>query len=145
MPFVEFLASYHNRAGFDCGKEPLNRFIREIAKQNADRNLGVTQVIVPEAGSSEIIAYYTLVTRTVETQSLPERSLPRGEVGVILLGRLAVDLRYQGQGIGKRILLRAMADTANAAKRLGYLPSCSMRSMTKPGTGILVSISVSKR
>ncbi len=119
MPFVEFLDSYHDRASFDCGKEPLNRYLREVARQNAERNLGVTQVIVPTLGSSDVMGYFTLVTRTVEAEVIPEKRLPRGPVGVTLLGRLAVDNRYQGQGLGKRMLLRAMAETEAAARRIG--------------------------
>jgi len=118
-PFVEFLAPHHDRASFDCGKEPLNRYLREVARQNADRYLGVTQVVVPEPGAAVVMGYFTLVTRAVESETLPEKKLPRGPVGVILLGRLAVDVHYQGQGLGKRILLRAMAETEAAARRVG--------------------------
>ncbi len=119
MPFVEFLAAHHDRAAFDCGKEPLNRYLREVARQSADRNLGVTQVVVPAPGAASLLGYFTLVTRTVESHVLPEKRLPRGPVGVVLLGRLAVDVGYQGQGLGKRLLLRAMAETEAASRRVG--------------------------
>lgn len=119
MSFVEFLGPDHDRRSFDCGKEPLNRFLREQARQNADRFLGATQVVVPELGTSTIQGYFTLVTRTVEGPSLPEKRVPRGPVGVVLLGQLAVDLRHQGFGLGKRMLLRAMAETEHAARRVG--------------------------
>lgn len=119
MAVVEFLSSYHDRAGFDCGKEPLNRYLKETARQSADRNLGVTQVVVEEAGATSIMGYFTLVTRTVESAEFNEKKLPRGLIGVTLLGRLATDHRYQGQGLGKRMLLRAMAETEIAARRIG--------------------------
>jgi GNAT superfamily N-acetyltransferase len=119
MPVVEFLSAHHDRAAFDCGKEPLNRYLKEVARQSADRNLGVTQVIVPSAGESQIMGYFTLVTRTVESPTLDEKRLPRGPIGVTLLGRLATDTRYQGQGLGKRMLLRAMAETEAASRRIG--------------------------
>ena len=119
MPFVEFLHSGHDRASFDCGKEPLNRFLKEVARQSADRNLGVTQVVVPEPGAASVMGYFTLVTRTVEAAVVPEKRLPQGPLGVVLLGRLAVDTRYQGQGLGKRMLLRAMAETEAASRHIG--------------------------
>ncbi len=120
MPFVEFLASHHKRQGFDCGKEPLNRFLREQARQNADRYLGATHVVVPSPGSEIIQGYFTLVTRTVEAVSFPEaRKLPRGPIGVVLLGQLAVDRSYHRQGLGAQMLLRAMAETEQAALRVG--------------------------
>lgn len=119
MPFVEFLAAHHNRAAFDCGKEPLNRYLRETARQSADRNLGVTQIIVPDVQSPTVMGYFTLLTRIVSAAALPEKRLPRGDIGVALLGRLAVDVRYTRQGLGERMLLRAMAETEFAARRIG--------------------------
>jgi GNAT superfamily N-acetyltransferase len=119
LPVVEFLAPHHDRVAFDCGKGPLNRYLRETARQNADRNLGVTRVIVPAAAASRIMGYFTLLTRTVEADVLPEKRLPPGGIGVVLLGRLAVDRRYAGQGLGQRMLLRAMAETEAAARRVG--------------------------
>ncbi|MGO8674141.1 MAG: GNAT family N-acetyltransferase [Capsulimonadaceae bacterium] len=119
MPIVEQLARYHDRGSFDCGKERLNRYLREVARQVADRNLGVTQVVVPASGASSMIGYFTLVTRTVESDVVPEKRLPQGPIGVVLLGRLAVDRRYQGQRIGQRMLLRAMAETEAASRRVG--------------------------
>ncbi len=120
MPYVEFLAPHHRRQDFDCGKDPLNRFLRERARQNADRYLGATHVLVGTPGHSEIQAYFTLVTRTVESPSFPEsKKLPQGPIGVVLLGQLAVDRRWHGQGLGSQMLLRAMAETEQAALRVG--------------------------
>jgi GNAT superfamily N-acetyltransferase len=119
LPFVAFLSPHHDRASFDCGKEPLNRYLREVARQSADRNLGVTQVVVPEPQAAAIMGYFTLLTRTVEAATLSEKRLPMGAVGVALLGRLATDRRYAGQGLGERMLLRAMAETETAARRIG--------------------------
>lgn len=117
--YVEFLGPHHDRKSFDCGREPLNRFLHERARQNADRFLGATQVVVPQPGASRIQGYFTLVTRTVEGPSLPEKRVPPGPIGVVLLGQLAVDRRHQGQGLGPRMLLRAMAETEQAASRVG--------------------------
>lgn len=120
MPFVEFLGPRHDRKSFDCGQETLNRFLREQARQNADRFLGATHVVVPEHGSPEIQGYFTLVTRSVEGGPLVEaRKLPPGPIGVVLLGQLAVDQRHQKKGLGAQILLRAMAETERAAQRVG--------------------------
>lgn len=119
MPIVEFLGSHHNRASFDCGKPALNDFLQKQARQNADRNVGVTHVVVPQKGAARVLAFYTLVTRTVESALVPERKLPDGPIGVVLLARLAVDKSAQGQGLGKQILLRAMADTQRVARTVG--------------------------
>lgn len=120
MSYVEPLAGHHDRAYFDCGKEPLTRFIQQQAKQNANRHLGVTHVVVEEHGSPQIQGYFTLVTRTVDSIATPSsKKLPQGPIGVILLGRLAVDLRFQGRRLGRRMLLRSMAEVKRAAGSIG--------------------------
>ena len=120
MSYIENLGPHHDRAHFDCGKEPLNRFLQQQAKQNADRYLGVTHVVVAKPGDSRIQGYFTLVTRTVESTDIPSKKRwPTGPVGVVLLGRLAVDLDYQGQRLGQRMLLRAMAEVQLAARKMG--------------------------
>lgn len=120
MPVVELLQAHHDRKSFDCGKPVLNEFLQKHARQNADRNVGVTHVVVPEAGSPRILGYYTVVTRTIESALVPNNNkLPRGPLGVVLLGRLAVDKSAQGHGLGKRMLLRAVRQTEQAAKEIG--------------------------
>src|SRR6266566_5192190 len=120
MAVVELLQAHHDRKSFDCGKPSLNEFLQKQARQNADRNVGVTHVVVAEAGNPRILAFYTLVTRTIESGLLPDnRKLPRGPLGVVLLGRLAVDKSSQGQGLGKRMLLRAIRQTEQAARSIG--------------------------
>ena len=94
MSYAEFLAPHHDRQSFDCGKPPLNHWLQSQAKQNADRHLGVTHIVVPTPNSPQIQGYFSLVTRTVESEVLPaKKRLPRGPIGVILLSRLAVDKR----------------------------------------------------
>lgn len=120
MPVVELLQGHHDRRRFDCGEPSLNEFLCKQARQNADRNVGVTHVVVPEAGSPHILGYYTVVTRTIESALIPEsRKLPRGPLGVVLLGRLAVDRGAQGQGLGRRMLLRAIRQTERASREIG--------------------------
>jgi GNAT superfamily N-acetyltransferase len=119
MPVVELLQTHHDRAGFDCGNASLNNFLRNQARQNMDRNVGVTHVVVATAGDIKILAYYTLVTRTIERDIIPDSRLPNGPIGVVLLGRLAVDSRVQRRGLGKRMLLRAMKQTLIASMDVG--------------------------
>ena len=120
----ETLSSHHDREGFDCGKAPLNDFLKRVARQNADRNIGVTTVVLPESGSSKILGYYTLVVRTVSREIVSTdmpggRRLPSGEIGVVLLGRLATATEAQGQGVGKFLLLRAISKVEIASREMG--------------------------
>lgn len=115
----EVLQSHHDRQGFDCGHPALNEFLHKQARQNADRNVGVTHVAVENAGDSEILAYYTLVTRALNRDMFPAKKLPRGDIGVVLLGRLAVDNRAKSQGIGRLCVANAMQQVTRAADEIG--------------------------
>jgi hypothetical protein len=119
MPIVELLQSHHDRAGFDCGNTSLNNFLQHQARQNMDRNVGVTHVVVELKGDTKILGYYTLVTRTVDREVIPAKRLPSGPIGVVLLGKLAVDISAQRRGLGKRMLIRSMKQTLSAATEVG--------------------------
>jgi len=119
VPIVELLQSHHDRATFDCGNTSLNNFLRHQARQNMDQHVGVTHVVVEAAGDTKILGYYTLVTRTIDRDIIPAKGLPSGPIGVVLLGRLAVDIAAQRRGLGKRMLLRSMKQTLSAATEVG--------------------------
>ncbi len=119
-PFYEPLAAHHDRAGFDCGEASLNEFLQKRARQNAERNVGVTHVVVATTGATAILGYYTLLVRSVEREDFANaKKLPSGEIGVALLARLAVSQNVQGHGLGTQMLLRAITQTERAARDLG--------------------------
>lgn len=118
--FFEPLGAHHDRAGFDCGEASLNEFLQQRARQNAERNLDVTHVVVTDPGETAILGYYTLLVRSIERESFASaKKLPPGEIGVALLARLAVSRTAQAQGIGTQMLLRAIVQTERAARDLG--------------------------
>ena len=119
MAVVELLQPHHDRKSFRCGKPALDEFLHRQARQNADRNLGVAHVVVESTGSSEILGYYTLVTRTIDRSPIPAKGMPAGPVGVVLLGRLAVSAPAQGKGLGRLMLLRAIRQTEEASRVIG--------------------------
>lgn len=120
LPTFERLAAHHDRAAFDCGEASLNLFLQRLARQNANRNFGVTHVAVAAPGDARVLGYYTLLVRSVERAPWPQASkLPPDGVGVVLLGRLAVAKSAQGQRIGTTMLLRALKQTEVAAQTLG--------------------------
>jgi len=109
---VEPLGRHHDRAGFSCGNETLNRYLKEIARQDARRLVAAPFVLVDETVPKTILGYYTLSSFSVSLADLPEevaRKLPSyPNVPVTLLGRLAVDHRYQGRGLGAFLLMDAL-------------------------------------
>jgi GNAT superfamily N-acetyltransferase len=107
----EPLGRQHNRAAFACGIEELDRYFRERARQDMDRNIAVVFVLY-DTIEDRVAGFYTLSTHSVRLQSLPPdvaRKLPRyDQLPVVLLGRLALDQRYAGQGLGEVLLLNAL-------------------------------------
>jgi GNAT superfamily N-acetyltransferase len=107
---VEPLGSHHDRASFVSGAEPLDRYVRSQAGQDARKNMAAPFVLVLSHGT--IGGYYTLSATAVKLSDLPDqtaRRLPRYPlVPATLLGRLAVDRRFQGKGYGRFMLADAL-------------------------------------
>ncbi len=114
---IEPLTKHHNRENFDCGEESLNAFLKKFARQNDERGLGKTYIIVEE-GTTEILGYYTLSGGSVSSEKIPE-NLPRYPVPVVHLGRLAVDKGAKGQGLGEILLFDALRRILKIADELG--------------------------
>ncbi len=118
---IKLLDKQHERAGFDCGEESLNAFLRNHAGQNARRDISRTYVVTAD-GSPLIAGYYTLSSGSVMFADLPDelsRRLPKYPVPTAHLGRLAVDCRYQGQGLGGILLVDALNRACSLADRIG--------------------------
>jgi GNAT superfamily N-acetyltransferase len=113
---VEPLASSHDRSGFESGVEPLNRYFRTQASQDARKNMAAPFVLLLPDGT--IAGYYTLSSTSVQLAELPAqtmRKLPRYPlVPATLLGRLAVDRRQQGKGYGRFLLADALYRSARS-------------------------------
>ncbi|MGB0385234.1 MAG: GNAT family N-acetyltransferase [Ardenticatenaceae bacterium] len=93
-----------NRKEFKSRQAQLDRFFHRYASQNQFRhNIGVTYIATDE---ESIYGYVTVATGSIEKEILPKGSkLPRNyPLPILRLGRMAVDARYQGQGIGKMLL-----------------------------------------
>jgi hypothetical protein len=91
-------AAAHDRSGFDCDAEPLNRYLREQASQDIRRR--VAACFVALADGRRIAAYYTLAAASLLLTDLPastRRKLPRyPTVPAVRMGRLAVDRAFKG-------------------------------------------------
>lgn len=86
-----------------------------------NQQAGAAQTYVGLAGE-DMAGYYTLAVGQVSREEAPDRivkGLARYPVPVMLLARLAVDRRWQGQGVGKALLKDAMQRTLQAADIAG--------------------------
>lgn len=116
---VEKLRRDHAVDDFDCGREELNRYLQRYALQN--QQAGASQTYLGLAGDV-VIGYHTLSVGEVKYEGAPARltkGLARHPVPVMLLARLAVDRRWQGQRVGESLLKDAMLRTLQAADIAG--------------------------
>ena len=116
---IEKLARMHAVEPFDCGEQPLNRYLIRHALQNSQANASQTYVGL---SGDDIIGFYTLVVGEVAYDGAPERltkGLARHPVPVMLLARLAVSLDWQGKGVGGALLRDAILRTLQAADIAG--------------------------
>ena len=105
-------------ANFACGHAALDDYIRRYAAQDQRRN--VARVFVAESGneSRRLTGFYSLSAGSVRCSELPQslaRKLPRYTIPVALIGRLAVDLPFQGKGLGSVLLADACRKVAQAS------------------------------
>jgi GNAT superfamily N-acetyltransferase len=116
---IELLASHHDRAGFDCGEPALDDFLRRQAGQLQRRGFGKTYVAVGEDGAA-VLGFVTVSVGQIAAVSMPPTlKLPRYPVPILRIGRLAVDHRQQGQGIGQDLLAFALHLALDFADRVG--------------------------
>lgn len=105
-----------DRTRFDCGSEPLNRYLREQVTQDMRRR--VTACFVALTEESRMAGYYTLASASVRLSDLPAalgKKLPRyPTIPAIRIGRLAVDQAFKGQGLGAALLADALDRAARS-------------------------------
>jgi GNAT superfamily N-acetyltransferase len=116
---IEKLRREHNIDAFDCGREPLNRFLVRYALQNQQAEASQTYVAFAD---DEVVGFYTLVVAQVEYDDAPRRlgkGLAKHPIPLMLLARLAIATDWQGKGLGAGLLKDAMLRTLQAADIAG--------------------------
>lgn len=116
---IEKLRRQHHVDGFDCGKEPLNRFLTRFALQSQLANSSQTYLALTD---DAVIGFYTLVFSDVGYDDAPERlrkGLARHSVPLMILARLAVSRDWSGKGLGSGLLKDAMLRTLAASEIAG--------------------------
>src|SRR5689334_13987631 len=110
----------HDRAAFSCGNASLDRYLREQASQDVKRGLAAVFVIAAKDAPRTMLSYYTLSSRELKIDQLPAAIATKagkyGYVGVTLLGRLAVNEKYKGQGLGALTLMSALDKSLTATR-----------------------------
>jgi len=118
----EPLRSSHKRAGFSCGNEMLDNYLHKQANQDIKRKLAACFVL-NDIETNLLKGYYTLSNAGIPFDLLPSTiqkklSLSYSSIPATLLGRLAIDKRFQGNGIGKLLLIDALKRSHDISKSI---------------------------
>lgn len=109
-----------NTTDFDSGEESLDRYLADRALTNHLADLGRCYVCI-DSDTEKVLGYYTLSAVAVEHAYLPgkvRRNAPN-PVPAVLMGRLAIDTKAQGSGLGRFLVRDAILSTLAAADRIG--------------------------
>jgi GNAT superfamily N-acetyltransferase len=118
----EVIEKRHDRESFDCGETALNEFLRSYARKSHELGGAKTFLAIDDSDRKTVLGFYSLSPASVEYAQTPEiarRGLGRYEVPGFRLARLAVDRRWQGNGLGGQLLLAAGRRCLLAAAQVG--------------------------
>ncbi|WP_417500968.1 acetyltransferase [Marinobacter sp.] len=119
LTFQRINKKQHNRQGFDCGLELVNKFLKESARKHMDAGVSQTWVAILEPAATAdsltpIAGYFTLTQSVVKREDLPAgvsaKKFPAYPLPVIKIAWLGVDQQHQGSGarLGESLLLEAL-------------------------------------
>lgn len=114
----ERLTPRHDVSTFNCGKSDLNDWLVRQARRSEGRSARTYVVTV----DSRVVGYYCLAAGSVIRDELPKAGLRRNapdQVPVIVLGRLAVDIKFASRGFGKGLLRDALLRCLNVSEAVG--------------------------
>ena len=114
----EPLTTAHNVESFACGVPVLDEWLKRRALKNESSGASRTFVVCSDG---QVIGYYALATGSVGHGNAPgkvRRNMP-DPVPVIVLGRLAIDERWQHAGLGRSLLRDAILRTLSVSQQAG--------------------------
>lgn len=120
---LELLSDDHDRKGFRCGSDSLDRYLREAAKGHLTKGVSITRVMVERIDRKPrpILGYFTLTSTLAKAANWPgaAKGLPTMPLPIVLLGRLAVAEDWQGRGVAKLLLAAAREIAAGSMRGVG--------------------------
>jgi ribosomal protein S18 acetylase RimI-like enzyme len=120
---VELLAAHHERDAFSCGVDSLDRYLRTQASQDVRRKANAVFVLVAPDQPVVVLGFYTLCATGLAQGAVPalaRKHVPRYPlVSATLIGRLAVSVARQGEGLGAILLADAVRRAHASAATVG--------------------------
>ena len=111
----------HDRKGFDCDDDDLNRWFAQVARQHKEKGVSSTFVAVADEASTEVLGFYSLSLAELVNVDLPAQYRKRlpDKVPVFRLGRLATAKSHQRKRIGEFMLFDAIDRATRISQEVG--------------------------
>lgn len=117
---VEKLTKVHVVGPFTCGKPPLDEWLKKYALGDQSSGRAKTYVVHQD---NRVVGYYCLSAASIKTSEATKRAAAgqpgKGDIPVILLGRLATDVTVQKNGLGRALVKDALLRAEQAADEIG--------------------------
>jgi ribosomal protein S18 acetylase RimI-like enzyme len=107
----------HPRSAFHCGEAAVDEWLKTKALQHHKKRLSNTTVLVSPDG--RIAGFYTIAASQVDFSDLPmeiAKTMPKRSVPVAVLAWMGVDSGFHRQGLGERLVSKALRDCFEAGK-----------------------------
>ncbi|OOF80759.1 GNAT family N-acetyltransferase [Rodentibacter ratti] len=114
----ELLTHHHNLDDFDCSEESLNTWLKRNALKNQQNRASRTFVI---CNGNVVVGFYALAAGSVTHQFVSgalRRNMPE-PIPVVVLGRLAIDIKHQGKKLGAALLKDAVLRAKAVSEQVG--------------------------
>ena len=115
---IEKVSRHHERSSFDCGVDSLNTFLSHFARQNTEKGISTTYVLIKE-NDHRVLAFYSISSAQIARNVLPPAvGLPRYPIPSVRIGRLATDKSAQNQGLGRLMLVHAISRAVRLSQEI---------------------------
>ena len=107
-------------ASFDCDEPTLTEWIKKHAWQSHNSGSARVYVCLDPTGN-EVAAYYSLSSGAVLQGDVSARvahGMP-ASVPILRIGRIGVDRRLKGQGVGRQLVLHAFENARDISEKTG--------------------------
>lgn len=120
---TEILNSTHRKKEFSCGNNMLDDYLHKQVNQDIKRKLSACFVL-NDKETDLLKGYYTLANNSISQELMPteyQKKQPNSykSIPTTLLGRLAINYRFQKQGFGRLLLVDALRRSYEISKSIG--------------------------
>jgi GNAT superfamily N-acetyltransferase len=113
------LTEAHDLSDFNSGEPTLDAWLRQRARRNAEL-LATKTYVTCSADSYRVVGYYAVCMGQILNQEgtgSMRRNMPQ-QIPAVILGRLAIDVAWQGRGLGRRLLADVVNRSLQAAHEI---------------------------